>query len=99
MSVSRSGYYKLKYRLEYPTLREITIQSDIKIIKEGHEKHKAYGYRWINHFIRNLYGIYYTDNYVHRICKYENIKYQGKHYQWKKSGEEQCKFNNLIWNG
>ena len=53
----------------------------------------------INHFIRKLYGIYYTDNYVHRICKYENIKYQGKHYQWKKPGEEQCKFNNLIWNG
>jgi len=99
MSVSRSGYYKWKYRKEHPTLREITRQSDIKIIKEVHEKHKAHGYRWINHFIRNLYGIYYTDNYVHRICKYENIKYQGKHYQWKKPGEEQCKFNNLIWNG
>ena len=99
MSVSRSGYYKWKYRQENPTLREITRQSDINIIKEVHEKHKAHGYRWINHFIRNLYGIYYTDNYVHRICKYENIKYQGKHYQWKKPGEEQCKFNNLIWNG
>ena len=99
MSVSRSGYYKWKYRQENPTLREITRQSDINIIKEVREKHKAHGYRWINHFIRNLYGIYYTDNYVHRICKYENIKYQGKHYQWKKPGEEQCKFNNLIWNG
>lgn len=99
MSVSRSGYYKWKYRKQNPTLREITRQSDIKIIKEVHEKHKSHGYRWINHFIRNLYGIYYTDNYVHRICKYEDIKYQGKHYQWKKPGEEQYKFNNLIWNG
>ena len=99
MSVSRSGYYKWKYRKKKPTLREITRQSDINIIKEVHEKHKAHGYRWINHFIRNLYGIYYTDNYVHRICKYEDIKYQGKHYQWKKPGEEQYKFNNLIWNG
>ena len=99
MSVSRSGYYKWKYRKKKPTLREITRQSDINIIKEVHEKHKAHGYRWINHFIRNLYGIYYTDNYVHRICKYEDIKYQGKHYQWKKPSEEQYKFNNLIWNG
>ena len=36
MSVSRSGYYKWKYRREHPTLREITRQSDIKIIKEVH---------------------------------------------------------------
>lgn len=26
-------------------------------------------------------------------------KYQGKHYQWKKSDEEHETFNNLIWNG
>ena len=43
MSVSRSGYYKWKYRKKKPTLREITRQSDINIIKEVHEKHKAHG--------------------------------------------------------
>lgn len=40
-----------------------------------------------------------SDNHVHLCCKYENIRSKGKHYQWKKPGEEQCKFNNLIWNG
>ena len=64
-----------------------------------YNKHKTHGYRWINTFIRNKYGIVYTDNYVHRLCKYEDIKYQGKHYQWKKPEEENKKYNNLIWNG
>ena len=98
MSISRSGYYKWKYRKENPSLKEITRQSDLELIKKIHSKHKAHGYRWINRYIRNLYGVYYTDNYVHRLCKYENIKYQGKHYQWKKPTEENKKFNNLIWN-
>ncbi len=99
MSVSRSGYYKWKYRKNNPSIREITRQNDIELIKQVHTKHKAHGYRWINNYIRNLYGIYYTDNYVHKLCKYENIKYQGKHYQWKKPNEEHETFNNLIWNG
>ena len=33
------------------------------------------------------------------MCKYNDIKYQGKHYQWKKPEEENEKYNNLIWNG
>ena len=99
MSISRSGYYKWKYRKENPSLRDITRNSDLELIKQIHKKHKAHGYRWINRHIRNLYGVYYTDNYVHRLCKYEGIRYQGKHYQWKKPDEEHETFSNLVWNG
>ena len=99
MSVSRSGYYKWKFRKENPTLKTITRESDINFIKSIYKQHKSHGYRWLNQYIRNIYGVFYTDNYVHRICKYENIKYQGKHYKWKKPGETKQKFNNLIWNG
>ena len=99
MSISRSGYYKWKYRQENPSLKEISRQSDLELIKEVHKHHKAHGYRWINQFIRNLYGVVYTDNYVHKLCKYENSKYQGKHYQWKKPDEEHETFSNLVWNG
>jgi len=53
----------------------------------------------MNAFIKNKYDIEFTDNYVHQICKYEGIRSQGKHYQWKKPGEEQYKFSNLVWNG
>ena len=99
MSVSRSGYYKWKYRKENPSLKDITRKSDLELIKKVHNRHKAHGYRWINSHIRKKYGVYYTDNYVHRLCKYGNIRYQGKHYQWKKPDEEHVKFNNLVWNG
>ena len=69
------------------------------LIKEVHQKHKAHGYRWINAYLRKRDGIVFSDNYVHRLCKYADIKYQGKHYQWKKPEEESKKFNNLIWSG
>ena len=99
MSVSRSGYYKWKYRKENPSLKDITRKSDLELIKKVHNRHKAHGYRWINSHIRKKYGVYYTDNYVHRLCKYGNIRYQGKHYQWKKPEDEHEIFCNLVWNG
>ena len=99
MSVNRSGYYKWKERQENPSDRQLRRESDLKFIKEVHDKHPSHGYRWINAYIFNRYGVKYTDNYVHRLCKYEGIRSQGKHYQWKKPQGENCKFNNLIWNG
>ncbi len=99
MNVSRSGYYKWKYRQENPTLKMITRQEDINLIKEVHEKHPSHGYRWINAFIKNKYGIVMSDNHVHLCCKYEGIRSKGKHYQWKKSDEEHETYNNLVWNG
>lgn len=99
MSVSKSGYYKWKYRRANPGKKELARQADIKLIKEIHDKHPSHGYRWINAFIRNKYGIVFSDNHVHLCCKYENIRSTGKHYQWQKPGEEKIKFNNLIWNG
>ena len=99
MNVSKSGYYKWKYRQKNPSLKDISRQSDIRLIKEIHKKHPSHGYRWINAFARNKYGIVWSDNHVHLCCKYEGIRSIGKHYQWKKPGEEKCTFNNLIWNG
>ena len=99
MHINRSGYYKWKYRKENPTEKELIRQSNIELVKEIHFKHLSHGYRWINAFIQLNYGITFTDNYIHRICKYENIRSHGKHYQWQKPGEEQKKYNNLMWNG
>lgn len=99
MSVSQSGYYKWKDRQNNPSEKELSRQSDIAFIKEVYEKHPSHGYRWINSFIKNKYGIIMSNNHVHLCCKYENIRSMGKHYQWKKPGEQQCKFNNLVWDG
>jgi len=99
MSVSKSGYYKWKHRKENPSAKELLRQENIKLIQQVHKEHPSHGYRWINAFIKNKHEKNFSDNYVHRICKYENIRSQGKHHQWKKPGEEQVKFNNLVWNG
>ena len=99
MSVSRSGYYKWKYRQKNPTEKMISRQSDIELIKKIHENHPSHGYRWINAYARLHYGIIWSDNHVHLCCKYEGIRSKGKHYQWKKPEEEHKKFNNLVWNG
>ncbi len=99
MDVNRSGYYKWKNREDNPSQRQLQRQADLKLIKEVHEKHPSHGYRWINAFIKNEYGIAFTDDYVHRLCKHEGIRSSGRHYQWKKPEEESGKFKNLIWNG
>ncbi len=99
MDVNRSGYYKWKQRKTKPSQRALQRKEDLKLIREVHDKHPSHGYRWINAFIRNKYGIVFTDDYVHRLCRYENIRSKGKHYQWKKPEEESKKFNNLVWNG
>ena len=99
MLVSRSGYYKWKYRQEHPTQKMISRQSDIELIKEIHKKHPSHGYRWINAYARLHYGIVWSDNHVHLCCKYEGIRSKGKHYQWRKPNEEHETFNNLVWNG
>ncbi len=98
MSVSKSGFYKWKYRKSNPSTRELSRQENVRLIKEVHNRHPSHGYGWINAFIKNKYGKVFSDNYVHRICKYEGIRSQGKHYRWKNPGEEQYKSNNLIWN-
>ena len=96
MSVSRSGYYKWKYRQNNPSEKMISRLSDIALIKEIHKKHPSHGYRWINAFARLHYGIVWSDNHVHLCCKYEEIRLQGKHYRWKNPEEEHKKFNNLV---
>ena len=74
MNVSKSGYYKWKYRKENPSLKELSRQSDIDLIKKIHEQHPSHGYRWINAFIKNKYGVVMSDNHVHLCCKYEGIR-------------------------
>ena len=60
MSISRSGYYKWKYRKQNPSLKELSRQEDIKLIREVHQKHQSHGYRWINAYIKNQYGIVFS---------------------------------------
>lgn len=75
MSVIRSGYYKWRYRQEHPTMKMISRQSDIKLIKEIHAKHPSHGYRWINTYARNKYG----EDIAKEHEKFNNLVWNG----WK----------------
>lgn len=99
MSVSRSGFYKWKKRSASPSLKSISRAFDIKLIKSVHRSHPSHGYRWINQFIRNTYGVVFSNYYVHKICMFEGIVSQAKHAKWKKPGNNNFTFNNLVWNG
>ena len=79
-------------------MKMVSRQSDIKLITEIHNKHKAQVYRWRNASARQNYGVIWSDHHVHLCCKYEDVRYQGKQYQWKKPNEEHKTFNNLVWN-
>ncbi len=86
----------MRLEIENPSKKELVRHSNIKLIKEIYDKHPSHGYRWINAFIRNKYGIVFSNNHVHLCCKYENIRSTGKHYQWQKLGEEKDNLQYMI---
>ncbi len=96
MAINRSGYYKWLKRKESPSQIEITRNADIELIKKYHLHHPSHGYRWLNAYIRQKEGIIWSDNHVHLCCKYGGLISKGKHYKWKRPGDQSCKFENLL---
>ncbi len=101
MDVNRTGYYKWKNRKgkqnRYEKIRKL-LTNEIKI---QHEKHKSAGYHQLAYYIRKYSNLFFSDNLVHKCCKYEGIKSKAKHYQYKKPGKEKVEVPNLVkgnWN-
>lgn len=96
MSISRSGFYKFKYRHLHPTKRVKKRMNDIILFEKYHEKYPSHGYRWLNAKIRLDTGLILSDQYAHRCCKFAGIKSKSKHYAYKKGREEKRVFENLV---
>ena len=97
MEVNRSGFYKWKKRLEYPSNRLTTFVSNLLLFKEYHAKYPSHGYRWLNAKIRLDTGLILSDPYAHKCCKIAGIKSQAKHYyRYKKPGAPFRIFPNLL---
>ena len=71
---------------------------DVEFIKEESRKHKAHGYRWLSAFLRKNLGVNMSPEYVYRCRKYAGIMCESKHYKWKKPGDNNYIYENLIWN-
>ena len=101
MKVSRSGYYKWLRDKDKLNQYEMN-RKDLGTLKiDIHNKKPSYGYHRINAVIRREIGWIVSDNLVHKVCKILKIKFQAKHYKYKKPGEESIKYENIIgynWN-
>ena len=95
MCVNRSGYYKWLKR--GPNQYELDRTDLTVFIKETHEDYPSYGYHSIAKEVRKKTGLVFSDNLIHKICKYEHIWSKAKHYKVKKtSGEEHIIYSNKI---
>jgi putative transposase len=96
METNRSGYYKWRFRVKYPTVRAISRMANIKLLREIHGKHPSHGYRWLAAKLREKTGEKLSDLYVHRCCKFAGIIADSRHYHYKKPGNEKIVFPNII---
>lgn len=101
MNVNRSAYDKWGSRINtknrYEELRDALLEAILLV----HKQHKAYGYHRIASIWRDRIGDKFSDNLIHRIYKYQQIKSKTKHDQWKRSGEQHDSYENKIqgnWN-
>ncbi|MFV3056362.1 IS3 family transposase [Clostridium botulinum] len=101
MDVNRSGYYKWKSRQglknQYKKKRDILTA----LLKEIHNKHKSYGYHRLAALARKKIDWTFSDNLVHKCCKYADIKSKSRHYKYRKTGEEHIIYPNRVngkWN-
>ncbi|WP_228410278.1 hypothetical protein [Erysipelothrix piscisicarius] len=85
MNLNRSGYYKwLKHKNDlniYEQKRAILSF----VIKDWHRRFPSYGYHDIAAVMRKQsdLGIEFSDNLIHKCCKFLNIKSKVKHYSYK----------------
>lgn len=101
MSVNRSGYYKWKSRQGKKNRYEKNRIDLTELLINAHKTHQSYGYHRLATIIRNETGWIFSDNLAHKCCKLEGIKSKVKHYKYKRSGEENIRYPNIInnnWN-
>ena len=96
MGIQRSSFYAWKKHLSHPSEREKSLVSNILLFQEYHLKYPSHGYRWLNAKIRLDTGLVLSDPYAHKCCKTAGIKSKAKHCKYKKPGDPDRIFPNLL---
>ena len=96
MGVKRNSFYNWKKHLSNPSNRERSLISNVALFREYHLKYPSHGYRWLNAKIRLDTGLALSDPYAHKCCKIAGIKSQSKHYKYKKPGNPERIYPNLL---
>lgn len=96
MGVKRNSFYNWKKHLSNPSNRERSLISNVALFREYHLKYPSHGYRWLNAKIRLDTGLALSDPYAHKCCKIAGIKSRSKHYKYKKPGNPERIYPNLL---
>lgn len=99
--MNKSSYYKWLDRQGTLNRHEQNRLNLIVLIRKFHEEHPSFGYRDIAERIRETQGWMISALYVHKGCKFLGIRSQAKHYFWKKHGDENLHYKNIVngnWN-
>ena len=96
MGILRSSFYSWKKHLSAPSERVRNFIGNVRLFQEYHLKYPSHGYRWLNAKIRLDTGLVLSDPYAHKCCKAAGIKSKAKHYRYKKPGEPNRIFPNLL---
>lgn len=98
MEINRSGFYKYLERKDNPSPKMIQRLDDLEKVKIIHQKHPSHGYRWIKAKLMIDFGIARSNQYVHRLCKYGNIRSKAKRAKWSSPGTPKKTYPNIIKN-
>jgi len=96
IEIQRSSFYNWKKRLSNPATHTKNLVSNILLFQEYHLKYPSHGYRCLNAKIRLDTGLVLSDPYAHKCCKVAGIKSKSKHYRYKKPGEPDRTYPNLL---
>ena len=101
MSVNRSGYYKWRKRKAQPNRYERDRILLTKLLEEEHRKYPSHGYHRLAEDVFAETGWVFSHNLAHKCCKAAAIHSKARKYRYKKPGEENIKFSNIVngnWN-
>ena len=96
MGINRSSFYYWKKHVSDPVPRTKNLINNIQLFQEYHLQYPSHGYRWLNAKLRLDTGLVLSDPYAHKCCKSAGIKSKAKHYKYKKSGDPERVFPNLL---
>ena len=96
MDIQRSSFYNWKKHIANPSNRTINLLNHVLLFQEYHMKYPSHGYCWLNAKILLDTGLVMSDAYAHKCCKIAGIKSKSRHYPYKKTGEPEINFPNLL---
>ena len=96
--MSRSGYYKWLKRKGIDNRFVSNRKFFLKLILDIYAKHKTWGYHRIAAKIRQDTGLFFSDLFIHKICKDNGIYSKARKKPYKRPNEEHIVYSNKICN-